>query len=214
MGYSNIIASSKNSLKELDSLVIAIECEVISGNHGIELITNNVNFFTKSFLITLCAHLETCIKDIVFSVAEDIDFRLSNAGIPLAIVDWRYNQKNKNNIKDGLIKDNLSSVCIIKLSKKEVDDLVSGNVYRTKDSFLIVGIDLASDKAEWEEWKELIQSIVTRRNNIVHHNDAASDLSFGDIRVYIKSVEDYLDFIHRACVAANNALSQTSPVGG
>jgi len=214
MGYSNIIVSSKNSLKELDSLVIAIEFEVVSGNHGVELITNNVNFFTKSFLITLCAHLETCIKDIVFSVAEDIDFRLSNAGIPLAIVDWRYNQKNKNNIKDGLLKENLSSVCKIQLSKKEVDDLVSGNVYKTKDSFLIVGIDLTSDKVEWEEWKELIQSIVTRRNNIVHHNDAASDLSFGDIRVYIKSVEDYLDFIHRACVSANNALSPTSPVGG
>jgi len=214
MGYSNIIASSKNSLKELDSLVVAVESEVISGNHGVELITNNVNFFTKSFLITLCAHLETCIKDIVYSVAEDIDFRLFNAGIPLAIVDWRYNSKNKNNNnKDSSIKNNLSSVCKIKLSKKEVDDLVSGNVYKTKESFLIVGIDLASDKAKWEEWKELIQSIVTRRNNIVHHNDAASDLSFGDIRVYIKSVEDYLDFIHSACVAANNALSPTSPVG-
>ncbi|HDL01923.1 MAG TPA: hypothetical protein ENH23_06795 [candidate division Zixibacteria bacterium] len=201
MGYSNVIALCKESLKELDAMVIATGNEVVSENHGVKLITDNVNFFTKSFLITLCAHLETCIKDTVHSVAEDIDSRLSYAAIPVAIIDWRYNQKNKK-----IDKGNLSSVCEIKLSKKEVDDLVSGNVYKTKDSLLMVGIDIAADKAEWETWKELIQSIVTRRNNIVHHNDDASDLSFGDIRVYIKSIEEYLDFISRACAAANNAL--------
>lgn len=201
MGYSNAIASYKESLMELDAMVTATEHEVVSVNHGVKLITDNVNFFTKSFLITLCAHLETCIKDTVYSVAEDIDSRLSYAAIPVAIIEWRYNKKNKKNDKE-----NLSSVCKIKLSKKEVDDLVSGNVYKTKDSLLMVGVDIAANKAEWEMWKELIQSIVTRRNNIVHHNDDASDISFGDIRVYIKSVEGYLDFINRACAAANKAL--------
>lgn len=198
MGYANVIASCKESLSELDAMVTATEREVISGDHGIKLITDNVNFFTKSFLITLCAHLETCIKDAVYSIAEDIDIRLTHAAIPMAIVEWRYNQKNMRTEKVTS-----PSLCKIKLSKKEVDDLVSGNVYKTKESFFLVGVDLASNKSEWETWKELIQSIVTRRNNVVHHNDDASDLSFRDIRAYIKSVQEYLDFIGATCRAAN-----------
>ena len=198
MDYSDVIASCKNSLAELSTMVIATEHEVISENHGITLITDNVNFFTKSFLISLCAHLETCIKDVVYSVAKDLDARLSSAAIPVSIVEWRFNQKGKKTPQS-----NPSSVCKIQLSKKEVDELVSGNVYRTKDALLLVGVDVASDNAAWETWKELIQSIVTRRNNIVHHNDDASDLSFGDIIAYINNVKEYLNFINDACNASH-----------
>ena len=198
MGYSSVIAAAKESLRELDAMVSATEREVISENHGINLITDNVNFFTKSFLISLCAHLEMCIKDTVYSIAEDIDARLTHAAIPLAIVEWRWNQKTKK-----IEKDNTPSLCKIKLSKKEVDDLVSGSVHKTRESLLLVGVDLASNRSEWETWKELIQTMVTRRNNIVHHNGDASDLSFSDIRAYIKSVQEYLDFVGIACDAAN-----------
>lgn len=198
MGYSNVINLCKESLLELDAMVAATENEVISGDHGINLITDNVNFFTKSFLITLCAHLEMGIKDVVYSIAQDIDSRLTNAAVPLTIVEWRYSQKSKKSEKNGA-----SSICTIGLTKKEIDDMVSGNVYKTKDSLSLVGIDLASNNEEWNSWKELIQSIVTRRNNIVHHNDDASDLSFGDIRSYINNVMGYLDFIDSACCAAN-----------
>lgn len=198
MGYSSIIDACMESLKELDAMVAATEREVISGNHGVKLITDNVNFFTKSFLISLCAHLEMCIKDTVYSIAQDIDARLAHAAVPMAIVEWRYNQKNKKTEKE-----NTSSLCKIQLSKKEVDDLVSGNVYKTKESLLLVGVDLESNRSEWETWKELIQTIVTRRNNIVHHNDHASDISFSDIRAYIKSVQEYLKFICIACDTAN-----------
>ena len=209
MGYSNVIASCKKSLSELDAMVTSTEHEVISGDHGVKLITDNVNFFTKSFLITLCAHLETCIKDTVYSIAEDIDTRLACAAIPVAIVEWRYNQKSKKTEKETS-----PSLCKIKLSKKEIDDIVSGNVYKTKESLLLVGVDLASNKSEWETWKELIQSIVTRRNNIVHHNDDASDLSFSDIRAYIRSVQEYLDFISNACRAAKQVSRGSSPSQG
>jgi hypothetical protein len=198
MGYSSVIAACKESLRELDAMATATEREVISGNHGVKLITDNVNFFTKSFLISLCAHLEMCIKDTVYSIAEDIDARLAHAAVPMSIVEWRYSQKTKK-----AEKENTSSLCKIQLSKKEVDDLVSGNVYKTKESLFLVGVDLASNRSEWETWKELIQTIVTRRNNIVHHNDDASDLSFSDIRAYIQSVHKYLDFICIACGAAN-----------
>lgn len=194
----------KKGLGELSLMVSATEKEVIHGTHGVSLVTDNINFFTKSFLISTCAHLEMCVKEIVFAIATDIDARLSSASVPLSIVEWRYNQKAKKEAS----KTN-ANCCAIGMSRKEVDDLVSGNVYRTKDALLLVGVDLASDVVLWESWKDLIQAIVTRRNNIVHHNDDASDLSLGDIRSYINSVIEYINFIVNSCNTANNAPQRT-----
>ncbi len=170
------------------------ELAVIGGAETTPLITNNVNFYTKSFLISACAHLEMCIKEIVFEIAKDIDARLSSAAIPSSVIEWRLGQKKKSD--SSLISKKLLS---INMTKKEVDDLVSGNVYRTKEALALVGIELAAEKVQWELWKDSIQAIVTRRNNIVHHNDDASDLSLGDIRSYIKSIINYIDFVINAC---------------
>jgi hypothetical protein len=187
----------KVGLAELEAMVHAAEQEIIGGVVVSPILTDNINFFTKSFLISLCAHLEMCIKEIVFAVALDIEERTCAASIPASIVEWRYNTKKKG---DGGAQGGRLE---IGMTRKEVDDLVSGNVYRTKDALAHVGVDLAGDKSAWETWKELIQSIVTRRNNIVHHNDEASDLSLGDIRQYITSVRAYVDFIVDACDSAS-----------
>ena len=87
----------------------------------------------------------------------------------------------------------------IGMTKKEIDDLVSGNVFRTKDALAIVGVNLANDKAIWDSWKDLVQAIITRRNNIVHHNDDASDISLGDVRDFISTMIKYIDFIVDSC---------------
>lgn len=185
----------KDGLLELEAMVQQTELAVIGGDHTTPLITDNVNFFTKSFLISACAHLEMCIKEIVFEIAEDIDARLSAAAIPTSLIEWRLNQKKKGT---NLLPTN-NNLLSINMTKKEVDDLVSGNVYRTKEALALVGIELAAQKKQWESWKDSIQAIVTRRNNIVHHNDDASDLSLGDIKIYIKSIVDYIDFVIEAC---------------
>ncbi|TCP16784.1 HEPN domain-containing protein [Simplicispira metamorpha] len=184
----------KDGLRELEAMVGKTELAVIGGAETTPLITNNVNFYTKSFLISACAHLEMCIKEIVFEIAKDIDARLSSAAIPSSVIEWRLGQKKKSD--SSLISKKLLS---INMTKKEVDDLVSGNVYRTKEALALVGIELAAEKVQWELWKDSIQAIVTRRNNIVHHNDDASDLSLGDIRSYIKSIINYIDFVINAC---------------
>ncbi|WP_369943694.1 HEPN domain-containing protein [Xanthomonas medicagonis] len=185
-------------LSELEAMVCATEQEVVGGDGNSPILTDNINFFTKSFLISLCAHLEMCIKEIVFAIAKDIDERALAASIPTALIEWRYNTKKKG---DGSAQGVRLE---IGMTRKEVDDLVSGNVYRTKEALAYVGVDLASDKATWEMWKELIQTIVTRRNNIVHHNDDASDLSLGDIRQYLSSARSYIDFIVNACQATGS----------
>jgi hypothetical protein len=182
----------KDGLYALEAMVYQTEMAVIGDTHTTTLITDNVNFFTKSFLISACAHLEMCIKELVFEISKDIDARLSSAAIPSSIVEWRLKKKSET----STAPKNLLSV---NMTKKEIDDLVSGNVYRTKEAFALVGIDLAVQKIKWESWKDSIQAIVTRRNNIVHHNNDASDLSLGDINIYIKSIIDYIDFIIQSC---------------
>lgn len=79
----------KEGLLELEAMVQKAELEVIGGSHTTPLVTDNVNFFTKSFLISACAHLEMCIKEIVFEIARDIDARLSIAAVPISLIEWR-----------------------------------------------------------------------------------------------------------------------------
>jgi len=192
MNLQQVTEIFKNGLQELDAMAKAAEHEVINSEAATLLVANNVNFFTKSFLISACAHLEMCIKEIVSKLAEDIDVRLSIASIPSSFIKWRLNPKLKVDFSGA---ENL----IIGMTNKEIDDLVSGNVYKTKEAMAIVGVDLEINKSEWEHWKELIQNIVTRRNKIVHHNDDASDLSLGDVRAHIQSVIAYIEFIESSC---------------
>jgi hypothetical protein len=195
----------KDGLRELEAMVQQTELAVIGDAETASLITNNVNFYTKSFLISACAHLEMCIKEIVFEIAKDIDARLSSAVIPSSVIEWRLNQRRKADSSSPSRK-----LLSVNMTKKEVDDLVSGNVYRTKEALALVGIELAADIAQWELWKDSIQAIVTRRNNIVHHNDDASDLSLGDIRTNITSIIEYIDFVIQVCYSQHGIGPATS----
>lgn len=194
----------KDGLRELEAMVKKTELAVIEGANTTPLVTDNVNFFTKSFLISACAHLEMCIKEIVFELATDIDARLSMAAIPASIVEWRLTQKKRVETNSGG-----KPLLRVNMTKKEVDDMVSGNVYRTREALAIVGVELSDNKEQWESWKDSIQAIVTRRNNIVHHNDDASDLSMGDIKVHIQSIINYIDFVVATCLTQKMPSSQT-----
>jgi hypothetical protein len=86
MNLQQVTEIFKNGLQELDAMAKAAEHEVINSEAATLLVANNVNFFTKSFLISACAHLEMCIKEIVSKLAEDIDVRLSIASIPSSFI--------------------------------------------------------------------------------------------------------------------------------
>lgn len=204
MNLNAKVETFKDGLRELEAMVKKTELAVIEGANTTPLVTDNVNFFTKSFLISACAHLEMCIKEIVFELATDIDARLSMAAIPASIVEWRLTQKKRVETNSGD-----KPLLRVNMTKKEVDDMVSGNVYRTREALAIVGVELSDNKEQWESWKDSIQAIVTRRNNIVHHNDDASDLSMGDIKVHIQSIIKYIDFVVATCLTQKMSSSQT-----
>ena len=52
------------------------------------------------------------------------------------------------------------------------------------------GIDLGAID-EFNNKKDLVNQIVAKRNNILHHNDQASDLSNQDVMQYISEIRSY-----------------------
>ncbi len=89
---------------------------------------------------------------------------------------------------NDLIYEDLS----IKISRKELDDFISGSPYRTEKLFKKIGVKLIENEIYIEE---KVISIVEKRNKIVHHNDNASDISFSDIEENINIISEYMNNI-------------------
>lgn len=62
------------------------------------------------------------------------------------------------------------------------------------------GIDLDIVEA-FNSRKDIINQIIVKRNNILHHNDEASDLSNLDVILYISEIKDY-------CIQLDSQIEQ------
>ena len=147
-------------------------------------ISKNINFFTKSFMIMMCAYLEFYIKDISMVIIDEMNIRLEKNQIPYNLIKW-YLSKNKKLEGSELKFEHL----VIKILKDELD--ISGNPFRTEALFKNFGIKLQGN-IEFETRKDRIQTLVSKRNNIIHHNDNASDLSVTDIIENILYIKSYI----------------------
>lgn len=76
-------------------------------------------------------------------------------------------------------------------SKKELSDIISGNPFKTINAFRLIGIDLSSCE-KFVEHKNLVGTIVNKRNSIIHHNDEASDISFSDLLLHVDVFLEYM----------------------
>lgn len=147
------------------------------------------NFLVKSYLICLCSYLEAFLKDMAAEHVNSIKQRIIQANVPHNIVVWSLDTE----VKD---KDLKFKQFTLPLSKKDIDDELSGNPFRTAKLFCYMGIDLESSD-EFKRNKELVNSVVAKRNNIIHHNDAATDTSLGDIFGYIDVFIEYAKAIEQ-----------------
>ncbi|MEE9339029.1 MAG: HEPN domain-containing protein [Methylococcaceae bacterium] len=179
------------SLKEI---IKSSEARVLQENAD-ELFVENVNFFVKSYLISICSYLEAYLQDIAFNHAEFINSKLKEAEISHNFIHWRL----INGLKDKDLK-----FCNIDLSiaKKEISDNISANPYRTIKLFQLLGVDL-SEKEDFEINKDLVNTIVQKRNNIVHHNNKATDVSFLDLMIYIDNILVYMTSINKSVKLVN-----------
>ena len=69
------------------------------------------------------------------------------------------------------------------------------------------GIDLEKN-IKFNSIKELIKTIVEKRNNILHHNDNASDIGNQDILKYIGEFIEYSKIIDEEILKITNAQQQ------
>lgn len=182
-----------NKYKSLfDSLkiIVASSRERVLGIEPDKLFEENVNFFVKSYLVCVCTYLEAYLQDVALNLSADICERFNSARIPHNFVCW----KTSKEVKD---KDLRFAEAIFSISRKELADELSANPYKTIRVFRFLGVDLTKD-AEFKKYKDVVNSIVSKRNNIVHQNDVANDISFDDIEVYANIFIDYMSSIDKA----------------
>lgn len=176
--YSSLFVSLKEVIKETEQLAILDENKFFS---------ININFFVKSYLITLCTYLESYLSEVATWHCDKINLRLKEACLPHNFLLWRV----KKEFKD---KDLKYSNADLKVDKSEISDGLSGNPYKTIKAFSYIGVNLVSSP-EFNSNKDVVNSIVIKRNNIIHHNDNANDISLSDIVGYIDLFLVYIKII-------------------
>lgn len=154
-----------------------------------EFFNKNVNFFVKSYLITLCTYLESYLADAATLHCNRINGRLKAACLPHNFLLWRV----KKEFKDKELKYGNAD---LNVEKTEISDDLSGNPYKTIKAFAYLGINLNSS-AGFNSNKDIINSIVIKRNNIIHHNDNANDISLSDVCGYVDLFIIYMNAIDK-----------------
>jgi hypothetical protein len=148
----------------------------------------NINFFSKAFIVLLCAYLEGYLKDACQELVEKVNRQLKSVTIPHNLAVWSIQGEK---YKPNEFKYQSFEIAI---SKDDLDNIVSANVDVTIKTYQRFGIDLTVCTPFCES-KDKIGSIVAKRNNVVHHNDDASDLSLVDLMGYIAVFKDYIKVI-------------------
>ena len=183
MEYSALYDKYDGLLNTLKEIINQSQIRVLNDEPD-EIFSNNINFFVKSYLINICTYLEAYLQDVAFEHSSRVSERIKQAKVPHNFLYWKLS-------KDVKEKDLKFENASFKCEKKELSDVISGNPYKTIAAFRLIGIDLTlSDR--FSEHKDLVGSIVNKRNNIIHHNDHASDISFSDLLVNIDVFLEYM----------------------
>lgn len=183
MEYSALYEKYEALLKTLKEIIEKSQARVLSEEPD-TIFSNNVNFFVKSYLINICTYLEAYLQDISFEYSRRVSERLKQAKIPH---NFLYGKLTKD-IKEKELEYVDASY---KYTRKDLTDIISGSPHKTITAFRLVGIDLSSSK-KFLEHKNLVGTIVNKRNNIIHHNDEASDISFSDLLLHIDVFLEYM----------------------
>ncbi len=174
---------------ELEKIVLDAENRITCDPPDDYFVTN-ANFLTKSFLISLCCYLEVFLKEIANAHVSNAKQRIRDANVPHNLLTWSV-------VRDVKDKDLHFGVFDLSLTAKEIDDELSGNPFRTAKCFRLLGVELET-VAAFSQTKDLVNTVVAKRNSIIHHNDTAADVSLGDIRGYSGHFKIYASSIAEA----------------
>jgi hypothetical protein len=186
MEFDGVYKKYEALLVSLKSIIVKSQGRILSDEYD-DIFSENVNFFVKSYLITICTYLEAYLQDVAFEHTYRVSQRLKAANIPHNFLYWKLSK----DIKDKELSfENASYSC----TKKDISDIISGNPYKTIKAFQLIGVNLGENDG-FNQRKPLINSMVTKRNSIIHHNDDAGDISFNDLVNNIDIVLSYMKSI-------------------
>ncbi|GAB2786763.1 hypothetical protein GCM10027040_11040 [Halomonas shantousis] len=174
--------------------VIKLSEERVLSDNPDELFSDNVNFFVKSYMINICSYLEAYLQDLAYVYTKEINRRITLAKIPHNFIYWKTSRDPKE-------KDLRFEEANYPSNRKEISDGLSANPYKTIKAYRILGIDLSKEE-EFNNNKDLVNSVVNKRNSIVHHNDSAVDVSFSDLSSNIKIFKKYMSAVKDAVLHA------------
>jgi hypothetical protein len=183
MEYSALYEKYEALLTTLKGIIEQSQARVLREEPD-DIFSDNVNFFVKSYLINICTYLEAYLQDIAFEYSCRVSNRLKQAKIP-------HNFLYGKLVKDIKEKELEYVDASYTYNRKDLSDIISGNPYKTINAFRLIGVDLGSSE-KFVEHKNLVGTIVNKRNNIIHHNDEASDVSFSDLLVHIDVFLEYM----------------------
>lgn len=195
MQNPNLLLKYTELLEALKGIVISSQARVIQGDPD-PLFSENVNFFVKSYLISACTYLEAYLQDIAFEVSQDICRRIKESKTPHNFLYWRTSKEVKE-------KELRFADADVSLSKKDISEEISANPYKTIKLFKYLGVNLFLQQ-NFVDNKDIVGAVVTKRNNIVHHNDSANDVSLSDIVQYIDNFVIYMEGVD---LAAREAMA-------
>lgn len=178
IGYRSLFLSLKEIIKETEEQAILEENEFFN---------KNINFFVKSYLITLCTYLESYLTEVATWHCDSINNRLKAACLPHNFLLWRVKKEFKDKELKYVDAD-------LKVDKNDISDSLSGNPYKTIKAFSYLGVNLLAS-AGFIANKDVVNAVVVKRNNIIHHNDNANDISLSDLCGYVDLFVSYMGAI-------------------
>jgi hypothetical protein len=185
--------STYSSLIEALKLIILESKRRVIADPPDHLFEANQNFFVKAYLISLCTYLEAFLQDLAIAHVERAKERIANAQVPHNMVRWSIQRDTK-------IKEFKFSDFSLPLVSSDIESELSGNPGKTIALFRKIGIDLASSN-DFESVKSIIGSVVDKRNQIIHQNDNAADLTLDDITGYADRFLVYMRAINNLVVS-------------
>ena len=175
---------------KLNEIIESTNKLILEGDES--LFCENVNFYIKTYLIMQCVYLESYIKEVLLFYIEEINKQIECIKVPYNLVRWSFSVSSL--LKDKERKD---SIYKIDMSIKDIDQHISANPYRTKELLIHFGINLNGNE-DFNRLLDKINSNVTKRNNIIHYNDDASDVSPNDLKNNIGVIKEYVGIIDKA----------------
>lgn len=190
--------ASEGLMDRLIDLVSETEARFLGDD---EFFSEHMNLFVKSYMVLMCAYLESYLKNLTKSYIEKVEESLAGSPYPKNLFRWSIQKDKYKHNSDG-VTDHFR-LCI---SDDDIDKNLSANPYKTIPFFVRLGINLENIE-EFSDLKEQVETIVNKRNNIVHYNDDASDVGARDVIDSIQVLKNYMKILDNEIKAGLDSLN-------